>query len=100
MGRGLEQFGGAVESGNRDVTLGQERPQPNPEAMAAFHAAVRLTQGDARPWYFLAYGLRRAGRFAEAEAALEKVSQLDKNGRLKAAVEKSLEEVRSRSRGW
>lgn len=82
------------------VTLEQERPQPNPEAMAAFHAAVRLTPGDPRPWYFLAYGFRRAGRFAEAEAALGKVSQLDKNGRLKAAVEKSLEEVRSHLRRW
>ena len=83
------------------VTLEQEgKPQPNPEAMDAFRASVRLAPSDPRPWYFLAYSLRRAGRFGEAEIALRKASKLDKSGSLKAEVERSLREVQERSRGW
>lgn len=79
------------------IALEQEWPRRHAEAMAAFRAAVRLAPRDPRPQYFLAAGFRRAGRFAEADAALHKASQLDKGGRLKVAVEKSLEQVNSRS---
>ena len=80
------------------ITLEQERPQPNPEALAAFQAAVRLAPDDPRPELCLAYGLRRAGRFREAEAALHEVSILDKDGRFRVAAQESLAEDRGRSR--
>ncbi len=82
------------------IALELDRPPPSPEAMAAFRAAVKLEPKDPRPWYFLAFSLRRAGKFAEAQAALQKASTLDVNGRLKAAVSKSLDEVYHRSREW
>lgn len=82
------------------LALEQDRAQPDAEALAAFQAAVRLAPGDPRPWYFLAYGLRRAGRFGEAEAALREVSRQDKDSRLEVAVGKSLAEVHAHSRDW
>lgn len=65
--------------------------------MAAFKAARKLAPNDPRPQYFLAYGLRRAGRFMAAEAALQKVSLLDTGGNLKAATAYSLKEIHE---GW
>ena len=80
------------------ITLEGERAQPNPEAMADFRAAVRMTPNAPRTQFSLAYGLRRAGQFAAAEAALGRASRLDKSGGLRAAVKQSLMEVHSRSR--
>ena len=80
------------------VTLEEERPQPNPEAMAAFRASVRLEPNDTMPWIFLGYGLRRAGRFAEAETALAQASKRDKDGHLEAVIARNLVAVRRHTR--
>lgn len=68
------------------------------DALTAFSVAVRLASADPRPQFFLAYGLRRAGRFTEAEAALRKVSRLDRRGDLKFASDQSLILIRERRR--
>lgn len=72
-------------------------PDRSADALAAFEAAVRLAPNDPRSEFFLAYGLRHARRFAEAEDVLKKVSRLDTSGSLKKATAESLENVRDKS---
>ena len=75
--------------------FGKER---SAEALSAFRDGVRLAPGDPRPYLFLADGLRRAGRFAQAQAALRKVTKLDTSGALSLCAEQALESIWARRR--
>ncbi len=81
-----------IESKNQD---GQDR---SAEALEAFGQAARLEPNDARVQFYHGYGLRKAGQFAEAQAAFQKAAQLDTEGTVKAATEDNLRAVQAHRR--
>lgn len=71
----------------RGVALSQSQQQKgqdrSAEAETAFENAAKRTPDNALAQLFLANGLREVGRYGEAETALQKVREMDKDGKLK-----------------
>lgn len=74
---------------------GQDR---DAESLQAFQKAAQQQPDDAVVQFYLGYGLRKAGKFAEAQAALERASALDTEGTVKAATEENLRAVQAHRR--
>jgi len=80
----------------RGIALDQQGRQA--ESLAAFGQAARFQPDDARVQFYLGFGLRKAGRFPEARAALEKASALDTEGPVKTEAAESLRAVQAHRR--
>ncbi len=80
----------------RGIALDQQGKKD--EALAAFNHAAGLQPNDARVQFYLGSGLRKAGRFAEAQAALQRAALLDTEGTVKAATEDNLRAVQAHRR--
>ncbi len=80
----------------RGVALDQQGKKG--EALGAFNHAAGLQPNDARIQFYHGYGLRKAGRFAEAQAAFQKAARLDTEGTVKAAAAESLRAVQGHRR--
>jgi len=74
---------------------GQDR---DGEALQAFQAAAQQYPNDARVQFYLGHGLRKAGQFAQAQAAFQRAAQLDTEGTVKAATEENLRAVQAHRR--
>lgn len=68
------------------------------DASEAFQEAAQEQPNDPRVQFYLGRGLRKAGRFAEAQAALEKAARLDTEGTVKAAAAENLRAVQAHRR--
>lgn len=68
------------------------------ESLAAFRQAAGLQPDDARVQFYLGDGLRKAGQFTQARAALEKGAALDQEGTVKAAAAESLRAIQAHRR--
>lgn len=80
----------------RGIALDQQGKEA--ESLVAFGQAARFQPDDARAQFYLGVGLRKAGRFPEARAALEKASALDTEGPVKAASEGNLRAMHAHRR--
>jgi len=72
---------------------------PSADALKAFQSAIRLAPNDPRCEYILAECLRRTKRFSEAQTALKSASRLDKAGKLKPEIAKSMGMAKARASG-
>jgi len=80
----------------RGIALDQQGKRS--ESLAAFRQAASLQPDDARVQFYHGYGLRKAGQFAEAQAALERAAALETEGPVKAATEEDLRAVQAHQR--
>jgi len=67
-------------------------------ALAAFNHAASLQPSDARVQFYHGYGLRKAGQFAQAQAAFQRAARLDTDGTVKAATAENLRAVQAHRR--
>jgi len=74
---------------------GKDRSQ---DALKAFQQAAQQQPDDAIVQFYHGYGLRKAGQFAEAQAAFQRAAALDTEGPVKAAAEESLRAVQAHRR--
>jgi Flp pilus assembly protein TadD len=81
-----------MDSKNQD---GQDR---STEALEAFSQAAALQPNDAHVQFYHGYGLRKAGQFAQAQAAFRRATALDTEGTVKAAAEENLRAVQAHRR--
>lgn len=87
----LEMVRGVALAEAKDHS-GQDR---DAEALQAFQAAAQKQPSDPFVQFYLGYGLRKAGRFAEAQAAFQKAAVLDTEGTVKAAAGDNLRAVQA-----
>ena len=85
------------------LTIGEEKNLPggadrSQEALEAFQEAAQKQPNDPRVQFYLGYGLRKAGKFAEARAAFQKAAALDTEGTVKGATEENLRAVQAHRR--
>lgn len=81
-----------MESKNQD---GQDR---STEALEAFSQAARLQPNDARVQFYHGYGLRKVGKFTQAQAAFQRAARLDTEGTVKAVTAENLRAVQAHRR--
>jgi tetratricopeptide (TPR) repeat protein len=65
------------------------------EALEAFQKAAHEQPDDPQVQFYLGYGLRKAGRFAQSQAAFQKAATLDTEGTIKGATEENLRAVQA-----
>lgn len=68
------------------------------EALQAFQSAAQQYPNDARVQFYLGYGLRKAGQFAQAQAAFQRAAQMDTDGTVKTVMEENLRAVQAHRR--
>ena len=74
---------------------GQDRDK---EALQAFQKAAQEQPNDPHVQFYLGYGLRKAGKFAQAQTAFQKAAALDTEGTVKGATEENLRAVQAHRR--
>ncbi len=74
------------------------REDKTEKALTALQQAASLQPKDARVQYYLGYGYRKAGQFAQAQAAFQKAARLDKEGTVRAATEEDIRAVQAHRR--
>lgn len=80
------------------VVLGRRYGRNYKEALPQFEQAVATDPSLAIAQFYKGHALQRQGRFAEAQAALEKASAVDKEGTVTAAATEKLRAVQAHRR--